>query len=146
MAYEINTCPRCEEEKKEYVLRYCGTSSTLMSSDRFAKNRVWHNHDPNKHTSEYRCSNGHTIVITYYRVCNICGFNSDRGLSKVEIFDNRKSQVWIGQMPEGIHFEILQYESIRGFESRCSLRRVWPSGLRQRTPKGDAVSQILVAQ
>jgi hypothetical protein len=91
MAYEINFCPRCEEEKKEHVLRYRGTSSTLMSGDRFAKNGVWHTHDPNRHTSAYACSNGHVIEITYYRVCDICGFNADRPQSSQKIFDNRKS-------------------------------------------------------
>lgn len=89
MAYEINTCPRCEEEKKEYILRYEGTSSTLMSGDRFAKNGVWHTHDPNRHCSTYRCSNGHVIEITYYRICPVCRFNSDKPQSQMKIFDNR---------------------------------------------------------
>lgn len=60
-----------------------------MSGDRFAKNGVWHTHDPNRHVSAYKCSNGHVIEITYYRVCDICGYNSDKPQSQMKIFDNR---------------------------------------------------------
>ncbi len=56
--------PNCEECKKnevKYSVYYRGSSTTLMGwSPYWDEDGKYHNNNPNKITSSYECSNGHS--------------------------------------------------------------------------------------
>jgi hypothetical protein len=57
-------CPQCKEESKKSVV-YPGLSTTTLMGwfPYYDEEGNYHNHDPNIHTTAYRCSNEHRWII-----------------------------------------------------------------------------------
>lgn len=70
MVYLDMICEECKKEGKISRVFDEGSSSTLLNFKRYwDENGVYHVHDPNKITTSYRCSNGHTFVIKMLSQC-----------------------------------------------------------------------------
>jgi len=67
-------CPVCKEAGLTSTVIEMGTSSTCLGFLRYHDEAgVPHSHNPNKHTTDFRCSNGHNFVRVYYVPCPSCG-------------------------------------------------------------------------
>jgi len=69
---EINMkCEQCVEEGTKSRVTDRGSSKTLLggSPSYYDEEGVYHHHDPNKITTAYTCSNGHTFVIRRLGSC-----------------------------------------------------------------------------
>lgn len=68
-------CPFCEEEGKKSRLTIGMGGSTLLGfSNHYDEDGLWHNHDPNTHSTNFACSNGHRFVKMEKRRCVSCDF------------------------------------------------------------------------
>lgn len=68
-------CQKCIEENKTSRIFIGGSMSTLLhSSNYFDEEGVMHNHNPNKITSTYQCSNGHRWTEDGYENCKNCDY------------------------------------------------------------------------
>ncbi len=57
-------CEKCKDRGPESQARQGMSYTTAMCSDTYYDEKgKRHYHDPNKSTTEYRCSNGHTWTI-----------------------------------------------------------------------------------
>ncbi len=66
-------CPECVAVGLRRTETAGGTSTTLMWSPAFYdEDGKYHDHDPNKKTAEYACSNGHKWVETSRGKCPSC--------------------------------------------------------------------------
>jgi hypothetical protein len=71
-------CPECITQDQRSNVYPDGTMSTLMCVNRFHdEDGHLHRHDPNTHTTGYRCSNGHRWHDRIVKPCPIddCTFN-----------------------------------------------------------------------
>lgn len=70
---DIPACPKCEELGQKSQVSSTYSSSTLISSAPYRDEEGrFHNHDPNWHTSEYRCSAGHEFHTKKKAKCPSC--------------------------------------------------------------------------
>ena len=71
-------CSKCVAEGKTSRVYTGGGSSTCMAWDTYYdEDGKYHSHDPNYHSSNYRCSNGHEWVMTYIAKCSSCDYGKD---------------------------------------------------------------------
>lgn len=71
-------CPFCQEENKESnVYPGYGGSTLLGHTPYYDKDGMYHNHDPNTHTREYKCSNGHRWEERGKHQCSSCDYGKD---------------------------------------------------------------------
>lgn len=58
-------CPKCVEEGKRSRVEVVSARSTLLHAPMaYDEDGVLQHHDPNTHTTTYRCSEGHSWVET----------------------------------------------------------------------------------
>lgn len=70
-------CPECKSEGKTSKVFVGLTSKTLVGFPSFYDEKgVFHSHDPNTITTDYRCSNGHTWVESSKNACPNCSYGS----------------------------------------------------------------------
>ncbi len=68
-------CPFCEQEGKKSKVTIGPGGSTLMGYSVFYdEDGQFHNHDPNTHSVQYACSNGHRFVDKEIRGCPSCNY------------------------------------------------------------------------
>jgi len=60
-------CPVCKDTDHRLYDR--GSTSTAMWSAPYWENGVYHSHDGNRHSSSYRCSNGHLVNLSSVGGC-----------------------------------------------------------------------------
>lgn len=71
-------CPKCKEEGKKSTVQSFGTMTTLLGyAIYYDEEGKYHDHDPNTHTTEYRCSNGHDILVSRKSQCPNCDYGKD---------------------------------------------------------------------
>lgn len=72
-------CLKCKEEGKESrVFVPTGSFSTEMAWQPFFDSEGhYHGHDPNTHTSEWSCSNGHLWIVSKLAECRNCDYGKD---------------------------------------------------------------------
>jgi len=76
-------CPKCQEEnKKSKVYNGCTFCTAVYYRPYYDEEGTYHNHDANKRTTSYSCSNGHRFSVTDYGSCR-CGWGG--GEVKTEI-------------------------------------------------------------
>lgn len=68
-------CPSCGSRDALCL----GTMSQLMGWTPHLKDGVQHSHDPNRHRTGYRCSNGHYWEHRWFAACPGCDVNSGSG-------------------------------------------------------------------
>lgn len=67
-------CEECKKNKQRSLSYPGGSTSTLLGfQPYFDEDGKYHNHDPNKITTYYNCSNGHKWVNSYVQSC-WCGW------------------------------------------------------------------------
>ena len=67
-------CSACEKEGKRSIVQQGGTFSTLMGVHQYYdEDGKYHCHDPNTHTTSFRCSNGHDFGESRNNEC-WCGW------------------------------------------------------------------------
>lgn len=67
-------CRYCVKDGKESNLYLKNSSSTDMAGQTFyGKDGLFHDHDPNWHSEEYQCSNGHKFMRGILTGCKACG-------------------------------------------------------------------------
>lgn len=70
-------CNKCLEEGETSIITPSGSTSTLMYSDPYYDTEgLYHYHDPNTHSSNYRCSRGHKFFINLTRGCENCDYGN----------------------------------------------------------------------
>lgn len=71
-------CLECVLEGERSTVTPGSTETTLLSHNTYYdEDGVYHDHDPNRHTTPYRCSRGHNWLKTGYKTCPNCGYNRD---------------------------------------------------------------------
>ena len=71
-------CPTCKKEgKKSKVYPGMGTSTLLFCPPFYDEDGKYHNHDSNRHTTEYSCSNGHKWAEENHGSC-WCGWGKKK--------------------------------------------------------------------
>lgn len=67
-------CPTCVAEGKKSRVEIGRTSRTCLGHSPFYdEDGKYHNHDPNRSTTQYHCSNGHAWQDVSYTEC-WCGY------------------------------------------------------------------------
>jgi hypothetical protein len=80
-------CPICKEKDLKSKVYSKGSSTTLMGySSYYDEEGVYHNHDPNTHTSYYNCSEGHEWIEKYKSKCSSCDYGKEE--SKITVLNN----------------------------------------------------------
>ena len=72
-------CPVCQENNQtSKVTELTSSVTTSYSSPFYDEEGNYHNHDSNKTTTNYQCSNGHSFKVVKRRGCTIpnCSFKS----------------------------------------------------------------------
>lgn len=78
-------CSQCVEDGEKSTVTSLGGSVTLLGwSPYYDEDGKHHAHDPNKHTSAYRCSRSHAWVERRLAPCPTCG---QRGGIDVSVID-----------------------------------------------------------
>lgn len=78
-------CPFCEEEGKTSKVYVGIGSSTLMAhSPYYDENGQFHMHDPNTHTGNYTCSNGHAWSDSEIRGCSSCDYGRKHTITRIK--------------------------------------------------------------
>lgn len=68
-------CPVCVEQGLKSKLYGGGGSRTLMSWQPYHdEDGTYHNHDPNRGTYHYECSNGHALQMNVLDKCPGCDY------------------------------------------------------------------------
>jgi hypothetical protein len=72
-------CEKCIQEQKESrVFVPSGGFSTCMGwQDYYDEKGRFHSHDPNTHTSEWSCSNGHIWIVSKKALCPNCDYGKN---------------------------------------------------------------------
>lgn len=67
-------CPVCAENNQTSIVKNYSSSSTLMYCQPYYDEQGnYHNHDSNKTTTHYKCSNGHSFTIKGHYGCKVKG-------------------------------------------------------------------------
>lgn len=67
-------CKQCKEQGRTSTVVPLGGFTTLMGwHPYYDESGVYHSHDPNRHESSYRCSNGHNWAEEVYAACPATG-------------------------------------------------------------------------
>lgn len=80
-------CKQCENEGETSTItgNGYGTSTLMDWYPSYDEQGRYHSHNPNWHTSSWRCSRGHVFTVRSKNGCSSCGYGS-----KVE-------QNWVGK-------------------------------------------------
>ena len=71
-------CPECVQEGRKSKVYPGVTSVTAMSWGRYYdENGLLHSHDPNRHSVNYSCSNGHKWGESKLVKCPSCTYGSE---------------------------------------------------------------------
>lgn len=71
-------CPECKKEDKKSIVQEHGGISTLMYYQPFYdEDGKRHNHDGNRFTMSYSCSNGHKWLDTLKKTCSNCEWTNE---------------------------------------------------------------------
>ena len=66
-------CPECEASDKRSTVVVGPTVTTLMAGyEYYDEDGKYHSHDPNTHTTQYCCSNGHRWAEDRKSLCPAC--------------------------------------------------------------------------
>ena len=83
-------CPQCKAEGETSILRDGGTSAWLMNVSTFYDEAgVYHFHDPNRRSTWFDCSRGHSFIVHSWPACR-CGYQ--RGETTVEMRERVKHE------------------------------------------------------
>lgn len=75
----MNICPYCKEEgNKSKLFESMSASTCMYSSPFYDEDGIYHNHDPNILTTDYKCSNGHIFIVRAKIKCPNCKFGSEQ--------------------------------------------------------------------
>jgi len=80
-------CEKCVEAGDKSRVNAHGGTSTLMSyTPYYDEDGVFHNHDGNRRTSHYSCSNGHHWMAIGKKECPAegCDFGGDWEIKEIE--------------------------------------------------------------
>jgi hypothetical protein len=71
-------CSKCQSENRKSIV-YVGVSesTTMYAPPFYDEQDVYHNHDPNRVTTHYSCSNGHEFQETTRRKCPGCAWPNE---------------------------------------------------------------------
>lgn len=72
-------CEKCVAEGKRSTVTDHGGITTCMGTHAYYdEDGEYHFHDPNGHSANFQCSNGHRWSVTTYPRCRVegCDFNS----------------------------------------------------------------------
>lgn len=78
-------CPECERSGDKSTLSIGASLTTAMyTQDYYDEEGVLHRHDPNRHETEYSCSNGHSFKKIHKLKCPAleCEWNKERSMSE----------------------------------------------------------------
>lgn len=72
-------CPVCEQQGKKSTLRGGGSFTTCMCGETYwDEDGKYHNHDPNRISTGYHCSNGHEFSVSSRSPCQSCEYGHEK--------------------------------------------------------------------
>jgi len=68
-------CPVCVEQGLTSEVHDQGTMQHMcFFQPYYDKEGIYHDHDHNKHATEYHCNRGHSWTKVWFKVCPSCGW------------------------------------------------------------------------